>query len=130
VQTASGGAEDQYRIFIEDSDGNPIGPVPDLADGMPYVLVWSPRADWFLVSHHVGSFMDRPEVFEITPAGIVKHDQFAHAAAVEARRLYPCMPEVDSLQRDWLHGWTYGWSRDGTKIAWRFTTRLDICLPQ
>jgi len=74
--------------------------------------------------------MDRPEIYEVTPAGVIRHDEFARTAALEARRLYPCMPEADELQRQWLAGWMYDWSHDGRKIAWRFTTRLDICMPK
>lgn len=130
VQTASRAGKYDYQIYVEDAGGHVVGDVPGLADAMPYVLVWSPRPNWFAVSHHVGSFQDRPEIFQITSSGIVKHDQFAHEAAVAARKLYPCMPDVSTLQRDLLHGWMYGWSRDGKKIAWRFTTDLEVCLPR
>jgi hypothetical protein len=128
VQTGSEGPEG-YRVYLEDSEGRMVGDVPGLADGMPFVLVWSPRPGWFAVSHHSGSFMDVPEVFEITASGVIERDQFARVAEVEAHRRYPCMPSGESLPWIWLNGVLYGWSRDGSRIAWAFTTRTDICLP-
>jgi hypothetical protein len=124
VQTSSD-QQGNYHDFIEDARGQAVGEVPGLNDDMPFVLVWSPRKEWFAVQHHVGSFMDVPEIFQITPRGVIKRDEFAHAAQARAHNMYPCLP---SDGKDiWLAGSIFKLSRDGAKLAWAFTTRPNMC---
>ncbi|HEX6603844.1 MAG TPA: hypothetical protein VF027_03050, partial [Sphingomicrobium sp.] len=85
-----------------------------------------PRSNWFLVDRHVGSFMDRPEVYEIGPDRVILHDLTAPAAE-EARRVSPCLRKV---KWDFVNGETAGWSSDGKRIAWLFVTRTDACMSQ
>ena len=111
-------------VSIEEVGGSARFPVPDLSDGMPFVLMWSPRSNWFLVNHHVGSFMDRPEVYEITDRGVIAHDRFRMEGLRLAQRKFACLPRIE---RDWASGSAIRWSRDGRRVAWIFITRTDIC---
>jgi hypothetical protein len=111
-------------VTLQRADGSHLASVSELTDAMPFVLYWLPRPNWFLVSHHVGSFMDRPEVYEIGPNRVILHD-LTRAAAREAKRISPCLRNV---KWDFVHGNPHGWSSDGKKIAWGFTTRTDACM--
>lgn len=112
-------------VFIEDSTGTRVGPVPGLSDAMPFAVFWSPRPNWLFVDHHAGSFMQTPEVFEITSTGVVKHDIFILRGQEEARKQFPCLP---NLNRAWVNGNVLGWSADGRRIAWSLMTRIDVCM--
>jgi hypothetical protein len=92
---------------------------------MPFALAWSPRPNWFFVNHHAGSFMQVPEVFEITATGVVKHDKFLLGGAAEARRQFPCLAKIGFR---YPNGDIVGWSQDGRKVAWVLMTRLDVCM--
>ena len=123
VQTNAAGDDEAYQVYIVDAAGRTVGNVTGLNDGMPFVLYWSPRSDWFAVSHHVGSFLDQPEIFEISGTKVRRRDELRQAGAMEVRRRYPCLPEGDA----WLTGGVMSWSKDGRSIAWYFTTRPDTC---
>jgi hypothetical protein len=125
VQTEAVGKAETYRVYIADQLGKSIGDVSGLSDYMPFMLYWSPRPNWFAVSHHVGSFLDQPEVYEITPLGPIRRDAFRMKASDEIRRRYPCL----GSGVDWLQGGIIRWSPDGRRIAWFFTTSLYACGP-
>jgi hypothetical protein len=111
-------------VFVEEaSSGRRIGAVPGLSDGMPFSMFWSPQRDWFFVDHHVGSFMQVPEVFEIRADRIEKND-FLQAGMREARKRFPCLPTSDG----WAAGNVMGWSADGRRMAWMLRTRIDVCM--
>jgi|SRR6185369_15990804 len=111
-------------VTVLRSDGSVVASVSALADGMPFVLYWLPRPNWFLVNHHVGSFMDRPEVYEIAGGRVILHDLTA-GAAKEAKRISPCLRRV---KWNFVQGDAVGWSNDGKRIAWYFETRPDACM--
>ncbi len=130
VQTEAtvNGEEEIYSVYIEDEEGWFLGDVPGLNDHMPFVIYWSPRPNWFAVSHHVGSFTDAPKVFEITRNGVVERDHFKRVAQNEAQRMFPCLAD---RKRTWV--WASGdiisWSHDGRRLAWVFGTSLYACYP-
>jgi hypothetical protein len=125
VQTPAAGPEESYEVYIVASDGTKMGNVPGLNDGMPFDLHWSPRPNWFFLNHHVGSFLDRPEVYEITRGAVVERPAMTLSGLKQARRISPCLPNPSW---NWATGRAYGWSGDGGKIAWLFTTRPDACV--
>ena len=111
-------------VTLQRGDGTHFASIPQLSDSMPFEVYWSPRPNWFLVSHHVGSFMDRPEIYEITKHGVVSHDEFRRQGLRLAQRRFPCLPQNHG---DWASGVTIGLSKDGRRLAWVFVTRTDMC---
>lgn len=124
VQTPAVGPEESYDVFLQAKDGRRIGLMPDLNDGMPFVLYWSPRRDWFLINHWQGSGLQLPRLFEITPQGVVEHGRHLQTAAAKAREISPCLP----AGHHWVTGDGLKWSKDGSRIAWIFRTRHDMCV--
>jgi hypothetical protein len=114
----------QPAIELQDRRGRKITEIKQLTDDMPFAVFWSPDSRWFLVNHHVGSFMDRPEVYEVAEGKVVSHDRFRHIGQRLAQRLFPCLPQTST---DWASGSAVGWSKDGSRIAWVFITRTDMC---
>jgi len=125
VQTPAVGSEEAYEVYILANDGAKVSGVPGLNDGMPFDLHWSPRPNWFFVNHHVGSFLDQPEIYEIVDGAVVRRAETSKEGLKQAQRISPCLR---NLNWDWATGLAYGWSSDGRKIAWLFTTRPDACV--
>lgn len=117
---------DQPPIELQDRRGQTIAKLKQLSDDMPFAVFWAPNSRWFLVSHHVGSFMDRPEIYEMKHRRVISHDQFRRTGQKLAQKLFPCLPQSSV---DWASGWTVGWSKDSRRIAWVFITRTDMCSP-
>lgn len=115
----------QPPIELQDSRGRVIAKIPALTDGMPFAVFWSPRPDWFLVNHHVGSFMDRPEVYEIRRGRVIQHEGMTREARKQAIRISPCLGAVPW---NFVRGEAEGWSSDGKRIAWYFETDTDACM--
>lgn len=113
-------------VFIEDAGGRRIGPMPGLSDAMPFALQWSPRAGRIFVTHHVGSFMGTPEVYEVTAGRVVRQDAFKLAAVDAAIAAFPCLARYRGLGL--ATGGIAGWSDDGRYLAWVFQTRTDMCM--
>lgn len=135
VQNEWRGDNEVYSVAIADSAGRLVGEVADLADGMPYTVLWSPRANWFVVNHHRGSFMRQPRVFEITAEGVIERYALLLEGQRTAIRLNPCLGDGSfeanwgrSRQRYWANGEAYRWSRDGRLLLWQFQTRIDACM--
>lgn len=91
---------------------------------MPFVLRWSPRRDWFLINHWLGSGLEQPRVFRITPSGVAEHRDHLRAGLIQAHRISPCLP-IDKMEAS---GSGLKWSRDGRRLAWVYTTRPDMCV--
>jgi hypothetical protein len=135
VQTEMSGKYELYSISITDMQGRTIGEVPELADVMPYTLLWSPRPNWFVVNHHRGSFMRQPRVFEITAGGVVERHALIEEGQRVAIRANLCLGDGSfeanwgrSRQSHWANGEAYRWSRDGRRLLWQFQTRIDACM--
>jgi hypothetical protein len=135
VQTEFSGTDERYSVSIVDNAGVSRGEVADLADGMPYTLLWSPRPNWFFVNHHRGSFMRQPRVFEITTQGVKEHHAFLLAGQRQAIRSNPCLGDGSfeanwgrPRQPYWASGEAYRWSSDGRRLLWQFQTRIDACV--
>lgn len=125
VQTpATGGEQEIYDVRIEDASGRVIGSIPALNDHMPFVLRWSPRRDWFLINHWLGSGLEQPRVFQVTPSGVIEHRRHLDAGLAQAHRISPCLP-VDKMKAS---GSGVRWSRDGRQLAWVYATRPDMCV--
>ncbi|WP_257547840.1 hypothetical protein [Sphingopyxis sp. DBS4] len=126
IQTSPIGAEEVYDVVIETPDGKLVGHVPDLNDHMPFALYWSPRSDWFMINHYRGSGLQRPRVFQITGDRVIEYADFLRTGEDKAREISPCLPSDDKA--DWMTGDGLKWSRDGSKLAWAFRTRIDMCV--
>jgi len=116
----------QPPIELQNERGQTVGKIPQLSDDMPFAIIWAPNSRWFVASHHVGSFMDRPEAYEIRNGHVISNDQFRRTGQRLAQRLFPCLPQSGA---DWANGAVLGWSRDSRRIAWVFITRADMCSP-
>lgn len=133
-QTAPVGDDERYQVLLTNGQGRRVGVFPDLNDGMPFVLHWSPRPNWFMVNHWQGSSMERPRIFEIRDNLIVEHDRFLIEGQALAIKINPCFADGSfeanwgrPPQRKWANGTGYRWSRDGRRIIWQFQTRTDSC---
>jgi len=117
--------EVQLPIELQDARGRVLAKIPRLTDDMPFAVFWSPRPNWFFVNHHVGSFMDRPEVYEIKAGHVLQHQGITREGRRQAIRISPCLRKVDP---DFVMGDAIGWSHDGKRIAWYFETNTDACM--
>ncbi|MBL0917024.1 MAG: hypothetical protein IBJ13_16450 [Sphingopyxis sp.] len=124
VQTPAIGSEESYDVLIERTGSSRRFSIPGINDGMPFVLYWSPRRDWFLINHYAGSGLERPRVFEMTSSGVVEHRRHLKAGLTKAHTISPCLP-VEKMEAT---GSGLKWSRDGRRLAWVFTTRPDMCV--
>jgi hypothetical protein len=125
IQTrATGGEQEIYDVRIENASGRLIGSIPALNDHMPFVLRWSPRRDWFLINHWLGSGLEQPRVFQVTPSRVVEHRRHLDAGLAQAHRISPCLP-IDKMEAS---GSGVRWSRDGRQLAWVYATRPDMCV--
>jgi hypothetical protein len=116
-------AGEEGGVRIEDAEGHPPDEIPNLMDGMPFVLFWSPRSDWFFANHYQGSDNERLRVFQIVNRqAIERSDIFAEATRIAVAR-YPCLARNAHV---FASGWR--WSRDGRRIAMTVYARPDACL--
>jgi len=115
----------QRPIELQEAHGRVIAKIQALTDDMPFAVFWSPNSRWFAVNHHVGSFQERPEIYEITGTRVIAHGGIRREARRKAIRISPCLHKV---KWDFVHGDVIGWSRDGRKVAWYFETDTDACM--
>jgi hypothetical protein len=88
---------------------------------MPFLVMWSPDSHWFLVNHHVGSFMDTLQVFEMVGDKAVERPAVAKSAVDLASRRYTC------LQPDMILPNAVRWSRDSRRFVLVTISRPDAC---
>jgi hypothetical protein len=113
-------------VSLTDAEGEPLDDLPQLMDGMPFVLFWSPRSDWFLVNHYQGSTMDQLRVFQIVNREAIERSAvFAEATRIMVER-NPCLARAQS-GRVYASGWR--WSRDGRRIALVAYAHPAACIP-
>jgi hypothetical protein len=112
VQKGGAPRGEEVAVFLADPAGRRLDDIAGLADGMPFVLFWSPRSTWFFANHYLGSGLERLRVFEIVNRTAVERSgAFAEATRAMVRR-YPCLGRTATVHAS---GWK--WSRDGRRIA-------------
>jgi hypothetical protein len=113
-------------VSLAEAEGEFLDDLPQLMDGMPFVLFWSPRSDWFLVNHYQGSTMEQLRVFQIVNREAIERSAvFAEAAKIMVVR-HPCLARRKS-GRVYASGWR--WSRDGRRIALVAYAHPAACIP-
>lgn len=111
----------QPPIELQDRHGRTLARLRALSDDMPFLLSWAPNARWFFVNHHVGSFMDELQVFEVVGRKAVERPAAVRAARRVAVSRYPCLRTAGVLPN------AARWSRDGRRIALVTISRADAC---
>ncbi len=102
--------DNQLPVEFQDAQGRTLVKLPSLTDDMPYAATWSPNSRWIMVNHHVGSFMDELQLFEVIGHSAVERSRLVKSAARLATRRYPCLP------RDMVLPNGVRWSRDSRRI--------------
>lgn len=100
----------QPTIELQDGRGNTLAKLRSLSDDMPFSVSWSPNSGWFYVNHHVGSFMDTLQVFQIVGRTAVERPALGNSAVRVATARYPCLPPSMVLPNG------SRWSRDSRHI--------------
>lgn len=113
--------ETQPPIELQDGDGKTLATLPSLSDDMPFSVHWAPDSRWFFVNHHVGSFMDVLQIFEIKGETAIERPALVDAAAALAARRYPCLPAEAVLPNG------ARWTRDGRSVVLVTISRSDAC---
>lgn len=111
----------QPAIEFQDRRGRVLGRLRSLSDDMPFSVFWAPNSRWFFVNHHVGSFMDTLQVFQIIGGAAVERKALPKAAASIAATRYPC------LYARMVNPNGFRWSRDGKRIVMFTVSRTDAC---
>lgn len=88
---------------------------------MPFEAFWAPNSQWFFVNHHIGSFMDRLQVFQIVGHAVVERFALPKAAARVAAKRYPC------LYRSMVNPNGVRWANDSRRIVIFTISRTDAC---
>jgi len=111
------------EIFVSDREGRKLETLYALMDGMPFVVMWSPKGDWFAANHYLGSGSDRVRLFQVFNTMAVERSAvFAEAARTITAR-YPCLARGASI---YASAWK--WSLDGRRVAMAVYARPDACL--
>lgn len=100
----------QPPIELRDSRGRTLAKLRSLSDDMPFSVSWAPNSRWFFVNHHVGSFMDVLQVFEIVGRSALERPALVKSAVRVATGRYPCLPPNMVLPNG------ARWTRDSRKI--------------
>jgi hypothetical protein len=111
----------QPPIELQDGNGRTLQNLKNLSDDMPFLVAWSPDSHWFFVNHHVGSFMDVLQVFEMVGGRAVERPALGRAAVRLAVRRYPCLPPRGVLPNG------ARWSADSRRIVLWTISRPDVC---
>ena len=104
-------SEQQPPIEFQDRHGRVLAKLQSLSDDMPFTVSCAPDSQWFFVNYHVGSFMDRLQLFEIVGKTVVERKKLSEAAVRIATRRYPCLPPEMVLPNG------VKWSSDSRRIA-------------
>ncbi len=113
--------EEQPSIELQDGQGRILTTLPSLSDDMPFSVSWASNSRWFFVNHHVGSFMDVLQVFEIVGRTAVERPALVDAAVKVATSRYPCLPPDQVLPNG------VRWTHDGRGIVLVTISRPDAC---
>lgn len=110
------------RIFLKNLRRAIAERIHVLEDGMPFVIFWSPRSDWFFANHYLGSGEDELLAFQIVAGKAVERPAVYRAAARAAVKRFPCLRPAQVVASGWH------WSRDGRHIAMAVYSRPDACI--
>lgn len=113
--------DNQPTIELQDSQGRVVSRLRTLSDDMPFSVFWAPNSRWFFVNHHVGSFMDTLQVFQIVGGVAVERKTLSKVAASIAATRYPC------LYARMVNPNGFKWSRDSQRIVMVTVSRTDAC---
>lgn len=113
--------EKQPPVEVQDARGRVVGRLRSLSDDMPFQVFWAPNSRWFFVNHHVGSFMDTLQVFEIVRGAVIERPALGRSAVRIAAARYPCLPPELILPNG------ARWSRDSRRIALVTISRPNAC---
>lgn len=113
--------ERQPQIEVRDARGRTIATLKSLSDDMPFRVFWSRDSRWFFVNHHVGSFMDVMQLFEIVGGSVVERDALVRSAVRTATRRFPCLPSRGVLPNGGR------WLPDGRRIVLVTISRPGAC---
>jgi hypothetical protein len=113
--------DEQPPIELRDGQGRVLAALPSLSDDMPFSVSWAPGSRWFFVNHHVGSFMDVLQIFEIVGETAVERPALVQSAVKIATARYPCLPADQVLPNG------VRWTRDGQGIVLVTISRPDAC---
>jgi hypothetical protein len=111
----------QPPIEVRDARGRTIAKLKSLSDDMPFRVFWARDSRWFFVNHHVGSFMDEMQIFEIVGKSVVERGALVRSSIRAARRRYPCLPPYAVLPNG------ARWTPDGHRIVMVTISRPDAC---
>lgn len=108
-------------VALTDAKGRQLDEIPELRDGMPFVIFWSPHSDWFFANHYLGSSQEQLRPFQILNGKAIQRDGvYLDAGRVMARK-YPCLHDFQAAASGWK------WSPDGRRIAMAVYARPDAC---
>ena len=113
--------DEQPAIELQDARGRTIATLKSLSDDMPFRLFWAPDSRWFFVNHHVGSFMDEMQLFEITGRSVIERRALVQSAVRTATGRFPCLPPRGVLPNG------ARWMPDGRSIVMVTISRPSAC---
>lgn len=114
--------DNQPTIELQDRRGRVVSRLRSLSDDMPFSVFWAPNSRWFFVNHHIGSFMDTLQVFQIVGDRAIERKALPKAAASIAAIRYPCLyPRMVNPNG-------FKWSRDSQRIVMFTVSRTDACI--
>jgi hypothetical protein len=116
--------DNQPPIELQDAHGRTLTRLKSLSDDMPLVVSWSPDSQWFYVNHHVGSFMDTLQIFEIVGRSAVERPTLVKSAVKIAAKRYPC------LRSEMIRPNGVRWTRDSSKIVMVTISASYACGPE
>lgn len=111
----------QPPIELRNGHGRLLRTFASLSDDMPFSVSWAPNSRWFYVNHHVGSFMDDIQIFQISGASAIERANLKKAAIRVATNRYPCLPRSMVLPNG------VRWLRDGLHIVIVTVSRPSTC---
>ena len=110
-------------VRLAGPDGLSIDDIASLADGLPFVLEWSPRSDWFFVNHSLGRGEERLRLFQIINRSVVERSALFAEASREMVRRFPCLGRGGEVRVSGRR-----WSADGSRVALVAYAPADACL--
>ena len=111
----------QPAIEFRDRRGRLLHTLRSLSDDMTFSVFWAPNSHWFFVNHHIGSFMDTLQVFQIVRGEAIERKALPRAAAAMAAARYPCLyPRM-------VNPSGLRWSRNSQRIVIWTVSRPDAC---